>query len=155
MRIAWRLVTAKHQHDAFSGEGARIAGGRWSLRGTRAVYLASSQSLAAAEALLFAGPAALEIPYVMFRVEIPDALAIQEVPAAKLPSSWRVEPAPESIKRIGSEWIAAGTGALLQVPSVLIPAEANYLANPAHPDFAKLRIGKPEPFPFNPRLWKP
>jgi RES domain-containing protein len=154
MKTAWRLLPAKHQHEAFSGEGARIAGGRWSMRGTRTVYLSSSLSLAAVETLLFTGQAALGIPYVVFRIEIPDDVAISDFPISKLPTSWRVEPAPESVKRIGSDWIAAGKGVLLQVPSVVIPQEWNYLANPAHPDFAKLRIAKPEPFPFNPRNWK-
>jgi RES domain-containing protein len=155
VKMAWRLLPAKHQHDAFSGEGARIAGGRWSMRGTRAVYLSSSLTLAALETLLFTGPAALGIPYMVFRVEIPDDVAISEIPGSKIPTTWRVEPAPESIKRIGSDWIAAGVGALLQVPSVILTKECNYLANPAHADFQKLRISKPEPFHFNPRNWKP
>jgi RES domain-containing protein len=154
VRTAWRLLPAKHQRDAFTGEGARIAGGRWSMRGTRAVYLASSLPLAALETLLFTGEAAQGIAYVAFRVEIPDEVTVAVLPPAKLPSTWRVEPAPESVRRIGSEWVAAGAGALLQVPSAVLPQEWNYLLNPTHPDFAKLRISKPEPFQFNPRQWK-
>jgi RES domain-containing protein len=42
--------------------------------------------------------------------------------------------------------------AVLAVPSVIIPEEFNYLLNPAHPDFKKISIGKPEPFAFDPRL---
>jgi hypothetical protein len=29
----------------------------------------------------------------------------------------------------------------------------NYLLNPAHPDFKKIRPGKPESFTFDPRLF--
>jgi RES domain-containing protein len=155
MIIAWRLLPAKHQHEAFTGEGARIAGGRWNLRGTRAVYLSSSMPLAAIETLLFTGDVALGIPYVVFRVEIPNEVAAADLPPKSLPSTWRVEPAPESVKRLGSEWISAGTGVLLRVPSVVLAKEYNYLINPAHADFPKLRISKPEPFFFNPRNWKP
>ena len=43
---------------------------------------------------------------------------------------------------------------VLVVPSVLIPGESNYLINPGHPNFGKLRIGAPEPFEFDPRLLK-
>jgi hypothetical protein len=31
----------------------------------------------------------------------------------------------------------------------------NYLLNPLHPHFKRIRIGRPEPFSFDPRLWKP
>ncbi|MBI2497892.1 MAG: RES domain-containing protein, partial [Opitutae bacterium] len=40
----------------------------------------------------------------------------------------------------------------LRVPSVVVPGEFNYLLNPAHPDFKRVKIGKPEPFSFDPRL---
>jgi RES domain-containing protein len=40
---------------------------------------------------------------------------------------------------------------LLMLPSVLT-REPNFLVNPAHPDFARVRVGKPEPFAFDPRL---
>jgi RES domain-containing protein len=42
----------------------------------------------------------------------------------------------------------------LSVPSAVVPPERNYLLNPAHRDFTKIRIGKPEPFHFDPRLWR-
>jgi RES domain-containing protein len=41
---------------------------------------------------------------------------------------------------------------VLALPSVIIPSESNFLLNPAHPDFKKISIGKPEPFVFDLRL---
>jgi RES domain-containing protein len=41
---------------------------------------------------------------------------------------------------------------VLQIPSVLVPEEHNFLLNPEHGDFARLRFGKPQPFRFDPRL---
>jgi RES domain-containing protein len=41
---------------------------------------------------------------------------------------------------------------VLEVPSVIIPGEVNYLLNPAHPHFRKIVIRKAEPFAFDPRL---
>jgi len=35
---------------------------------------------------------------------------------------------------------------------VLIEGELNYLLNPAHQNFRKIAIGKPEKFTFDPRL---
>ena len=46
MPTVWRLLTARFAHSAFSGEGARLCGGRWSHKGTPMVYTAGSQSLA-------------------------------------------------------------------------------------------------------------
>jgi RES domain-containing protein len=152
--IAWRLVPARHQLDAFTGDGARIAGGRWNMRGTRAVYLASSLALAAGETMFYTGGAVHTIPYVVFRVEIPQEIQISALPLSDLPSTWRVEPPPESVKRMGTEWVVSGVAAVLRVPSVLFPAETNYLVNPAHKDFHRLKISKPESFSFNPRMWK-
>jgi RES domain-containing protein len=42
--------------------------------------------------------------------------------------------------------------AVLEVPSVIVQFEPNYLINPGHPDFKRIKIGKPVPFAFDPRL---
>ena len=55
---------------------------------------------------------------------------------------------------IGDEWLRSKTSPVLRVPSVIIPDESNFLLNPAHADFAKLSISKPEDFRFDPRLIK-
>jgi RES domain-containing protein len=41
---------------------------------------------------------------------------------------------------------------VLAWPSVIVSGEPNFLLNPAHPDFKKITIGKPERFMFDPRL---
>ena len=50
--VAWRIFKPKHEATAFTGEGARLYGGRWNSKGTSMVYAASSQSLAALELLV-------------------------------------------------------------------------------------------------------
>jgi len=35
-----------------------------------------------------------------------------------------------------------------------VRSEINYLLNPAHPDFDKIKISPPEPFSLDPRLLK-
>jgi len=42
--------------------------------------------------------------------------------------------------------------AVLAVPSAIIDEETNYLLNPAHSDFAAIRIGNPHDFEFDQRL---
>lgn len=52
MLTVWRLVTARLAKTAFSGEGARLYGGRWNRKGIRMAYTAGSQSLAMLEMLV-------------------------------------------------------------------------------------------------------
>jgi RES domain-containing protein len=39
----------------------------------------------------------------------------------------------------------------LAVPSVIVPEELNYVLNPEHPTFTRLRVGRPMPFFLDPR----
>jgi RES domain-containing protein len=38
------------------------------------------------------------------------------------------------------------------VPSVLAPSEFNWLIDPRHPDFRRIRLGKLEPFRYDARI---
>jgi RES domain-containing protein len=151
---AWRIVKARHAADAFSGEGARLFGGRWNHRGTRMVYLGGSQALAALELFIHLGPGGGGLRFVAIRVEIPRGMRIRALRPRSLPPNWREQPPPDETKDLGTRWAQGGATAVLRVPSVVVPAETNYLLNPAHPDFAKLVIGPPEPFALDARMWK-
>jgi RES domain-containing protein len=146
---SWRITKRKHARHAFNGEGAREFGGRWNNPGIAVVYTAQSQSLAALEMLVHLDSPGLLESYVLFEVEIDEAL-VQQV--ARLPKNWKGDPPPAQIRAIGDEWALAARSVALRVPSALVPSENNFLLNPNHPDFARLRIGKPIRFRFDPRL---
>jgi RES domain-containing protein len=149
--IAWRLCSAKWADSAFSGEGARIAGGRWNERGTRLVYLGQSLSLCALEVLVHVDPR--DAPaFVAIRVEVPDGLVLRVEELGPLPADWRRIPAPAVLGETGSRWARSAASAVLSVPSAIIPEERNYLLNPDHPDRAHVLAGTAEPFTFDPRL---
>jgi RES domain-containing protein len=151
MLTAWRIVQARYQDDAFSGEGARLRGGRWNSKGTIMVYTAGSIALASIEMVVnLPGPKLLE-EYVRIPVNIPPDL-ILDLPLGELPNDWNSRPAAPSIKAIGDRWIKQGKSAVLKVPSVVIPEEYNYLLSPNHPDFAKISVGSPINYRFDPRL---
>jgi RES domain-containing protein len=150
MPEAWRIIKEKHAATAFSGESARLFGGRWNSRGVPVVYTSSTCSLAALESLVHLNPS-VPFNYVAIRLEFDDAL-LETVRPKALPADWRVEPPPPSTKAIGDAWVRGGRAAVLAVPSAIIPAEPNYLLNPAHPDFKKISLSKPSPFAFDPRL---
>lgn len=150
MPEAWRIVKEKHAATAFSGEGAARTGGRWNPRGVPVVYTSATRSLAALECLVHLNPPVL-FNYVAFRLQFDDAL-IEKFPFASLPSDWQVEPPASSSKAIGDAWVRDARSAVLELPSVIIPGESNYLLNPSHPVFKKISLGKPAPFAFDPRL---
>lgn len=149
--VAWRIVQHKFVKAAFSGDGARRFGGRWNSPGRAVVYTAQSQSLAALEILVHVDSEELLQLYVAIPVTIPEHLFTQ-VRLSALPKNWRAYPAPRSTRAIGDAWLAQASSPVLQIPSVVIPFESNFLLNPAHREFSKLRIGKPVPFHFDPRL---
>lgn len=72
--------------------------------------------------------------------------------AARIPDDWRRLPAPPSTRELGSRWVAESRSVVLRVPSMVVDGEFNYLLNPRHTDFARLNIGEPRPFSFDPRL---
>lgn len=84
--------------------------------------------------------------------EISDDVGIERVGRTALPADWRVTPAPAALADLGMAWVRKRASAVLAVPSVIVPSETNYLLNPAHPHFARIWIGKPEPFSLDPRM---
>ena len=150
MPSAWRLIKTKYLSTAWDGAGARKAGGRWNAPGVAVVYTSGSLSLALVEVLVHL-PADILPAYSAARVEFDDSLLTILVPA-HLPKGWKDSPPPPATQAIGAAWVAAADSAVLRVPSVVVPGEFNFLLNPAHPDFARIRIGAPTAFPFDPRL---
>lgn len=150
MPEAWRIIKARHAAMAFSGEGAALFGGRWNSPDVRIVYVSATKALAALENLVHLNPP-MAFKYVAFHLEF-DASLVREINPANLRKNWAVHPPPPATQKIGDEWVHSASSAILQVPSVIISGEWNYLLNPAHPDFKKIRIGKPEPFTFDRRL---
>ncbi|HEV2062984.1 MAG TPA: RES family NAD+ phosphorylase [Thermoanaerobaculia bacterium] len=148
----WRLCS--RAHAASDGEGARRAGGRWNQRGTAIVYASATLSLAAQELFVHLDPAEVPKDLVAVSADIPNSVRIKILGAAGLPKNWRQYPAPESLAAIGTAWARSLETAVLEVPSAVIPQERNYLLNPAHTDFVRIRSSRPEPFAFDPRMWK-
>jgi RES domain-containing protein len=149
MLEAWRIVRSKRASSAFTGEGAAKMGGRWNSRGIPVVYASASRALAVLETLVHLNPP-MPFEYKIFRIEFAGEQVEHITP--KLPSDWKESPPPDSTRRLGDAWVREARSAILAVPSIIIPDETNYLLNPAHPDFRKVRIGKGVNFAFDARL---
>lgn len=154
MIVAWRLTKSRHAKTAFDGEGARQEGGRWNPKGIPVIYLSDHPALAALEAFVNLKGAAMNIEFVMFRVVIPAEVSVLELAVADLPAVWRNEPPPPETMAVGEKWIREGKATVLKIPSILVPAAANFVLNPHHPAAKKVQIGPAEKFSFDPRMWK-
>ena len=150
MLSVWRLTTARFARAAFSGDGARLYGGRWNEKGVPLVYSAATQSLAMLEMLVQDEP--MRARYVMIEARIPAAVTIDRLSIDDLPPHWRELRSRDQLRAIGSEWARKQTAAVLAVPSAVIPAELNYLLNPSHSHFRQIVSGKPARFETDLRL---
>ena len=152
MRL-WRICRKAHAAVAFSGEGARLYGGRWNSQGVTVVYTSPSLALAAVETFVHLEPNLQPDDLVSIEAEIPDDIATARPDLRALPRRW-YELRDESLRTSGDRWIRAGETIALHVPSAAIRGEWNMLLNPEHSDFRKLKIEKSKPFEFDLRMFR-
>ena len=146
--IGYRIGSSRYR--ANDGAGASLHGGRWNHKGTAVIYTSESVALCALEVL--ANSSRLPAGLMVIGIEIPEAVSIKTVQVSELPAGWD-DPRPSSnLKSIGTNWVRSNATAVLSVPSSIVARERNYLLNPSHPEFGRIRFGAPEPFRFDPRL---
>ena len=148
---AWRVTKEKYAESAFSGEGARLAGGRFNSPGRAVVYASSSLALAELEILVNLPTDHLLGSYVAFKAQLPADL-IDALPPEDLPENWREDPAPRTVKELGDAWLKADGNLALKVPSAVVPSEHNYLLRPRHPAFGEFTLTGPFDPEIDPRL---
>jgi RES domain-containing protein len=149
----YRILRKPFSKTPLDGEGSYRFGGRWSNPGTRLVYTSEHLSLAMLEYFVHIDAADPPKDLVLVVAEIPSNVSRTSVSPTRLPEDWRRTPAPAEITTIGDRFARKGWAAVLIVPSALAPAERNLLINPRHPDFAKIRIHKPQNFDYDPRFF--
>jgi RES domain-containing protein len=91
--------------------------------------------------------------FVRFRLDF-GKVPIIWIAASSLPLGWDDEPPTRLTQLQGDAWVLGGRSAILAVPSVLYRDETNFVLNPVHPDFPRIKISDPEPFSFDPRMAK-
>lgn len=150
--ILYRLTKTRYLTTAWSGFGAKEAGGRWNSAGMAMVYLSETASLTMLETLVHINAPQLLDDFTLLSIDVPDDL-VQTVDLFSLPSDWASEDAPSQLALYGDDWIVSAASAALRVPSTLSPVEYNYLLNPEHPAVPGLMTTvKIIPFRFDTRL---
>lgn len=118
------------------------------------VYTSSTLSLAALETFVHLAERSAPDEFLAMAGDVPAEVGIESIRASDLPANWRSYVAPSALADIGATWVRQARTAVLAVPSAIVPQELNYLLNPAHRDFRRIRVGKPEPFRFDERMGK-
>lgn len=148
----YRISQEKYAND-LSGNGARLFGGRWNSEGKFALYTSSSRSLALLETLAHTPAKILQVKiYLLVTIFLPDTAAIQEVNIKKFPGGWDGTEIRAVTQQTGDDFLSIGKNLALAVPSILMPEELNFVLNPQHSYFKKVRITHQRRIHFDKRV---
>jgi RES domain-containing protein len=155
--IAYRICQAAYAATAaemIAGMGGLHSGGRWHTAGKRIVYVSQNLSLAAHEISVHYPRRKHALKFIMCRIDVPDDLVmtLEAFGIPTLPRGWNSQPPGGTTQAIGDRWLSAKASVALEVPSVIIPGEFNYLLNPEHAKFRRVKARALELFSFDPRL---
>ena len=150
--IVFRLSKSFYSND-ISGKGAETTGARWNSKGIAILYTSASRALCTAEIAVHTALGNVPNDYNIITLEIPDD-SIREVKSNELPSDWKTFPHQDSTQKIGNKFVLDNIHLVLKVPSAVVQGEYNYLVNPNHKDFLKVKIIGIETFTFDERLFK-
>jgi RES domain-containing protein len=151
------LYRIAHEHYAtdLSGTGARLYGGRWNSEGTAALYTASTRALALLETLVHTPLHVLkQKKFLLVTLQLPDETTVEKIDLRKLPSGWDVWDLKQHTQQLGDRFLQHNKKLLLQVPSVLVPEEFNYVLNPSHPHMSRLKVLQQRPLLWNERFFR-
>ena len=137
-----------------SGKGAGIKGARWNSAGVELIYTAGNRSLAMAEVAVHLTLATLPDDYLMLTIHIPDSMEIKEISESDLPEGWKEFPHPVATQTFGNDFVSQKQFCVLKIPSVVTQGDFNYLIDPNHKDFNKIKVTKKEKFPFDNRIFQ-
>jgi len=149
---AFRITKTKYLSQAFTGEGARLAGGRWNPVGSRMVYLASSLSLATLEMFVHTEDYAILMNLFSYLPVSFDSRLIETPSMGELPLGWNSPEILAGTQLYGDGWLRSKRSLILAVPSAVTQNELNYLINPNHPDFSEIQMNDAQPLRLDPRL---
>lgn len=149
----YRLSREKYATD-ISGTGAKLNGGRWNSRGKSALYTAENRSLAVLEVAVHMDFDLIPEDYFLIVIELPEKASIKNITVSDLSKHWDSLPHSESTQLLGDDFLDANQFLALKVPSAIVPHEYNFIINPLHPDFSKVKIITLEAFTFDNRLFK-
>jgi RES domain-containing protein len=146
--IVYRITLTEFAESLFpSGNPAR-----WNSKDVKIIYTAGTRALACLENVVHRSSLGPRENFRTILVEIPDDLKMGEIAASSLHPGWREYTQYPYTQKMGDQWISDHLTAVLKAPSAIIPEESNYLINPLHKDFSRIKYLGNEPFDFDERI---
>jgi RES domain-containing protein len=151
--VLYRVAPEKYALD-LSGEGARLAGGRWNPKLRPALYTSEHPSLALTETLPSFSLEILPLALCLVTLTVADDISILNITCEDLPPDWNAYPPPASTVAMGKRWLTQGEYAALKVPSTRGPVGKcwNFVLNPLHPELSGKMTAAKERWVLDARL---
>jgi RES domain-containing protein len=146
--IVYRISNEKFKND-ISGNGASVNGSRWNSRNIRILYTGEYISLSILESLVHLREVDIPEKMYLLNIEIPEAVHL-EIKNSKLIERWQQH--ISYTQWMGDQFIIANQSLVLKVPSAVVPQEHNFLINPLHKDFKKVKVISSELLQLDKRL---
>ncbi len=125
---------------------------RWNSNDIEIIYTSSTRALACLENIVHRSQKGLNQSFKILTIEIPDSIVADSASIDELPDNWREYWNMHITRNLGDNWAEKGQSVLLKVPSSIIADEHNYLINPKHKDFKKIKLAKVDDFVFDDRI---
>ena len=148
--IVFRICNPPFSED-ISGTGAKLYGGRWNSKGVAVIYASEHISLSVLEMLVHNRFTDFATDLNLLHLSFADTLSIKDVKNSKLKTDWIND--FDYTRFMGDQFIKAGTHAILKVPSAVIKEEHNFIINPFHSNFKKIKITQTVSFSTDKRLF--
>lgn len=145
----FRVSSTKYSKElTASGKAAR-----WNKDGEFVIYTGETRSLAMLENIVHKS-IQTGLNYETMIISIRDSEDVfSRKKISDLPSNWRDISAYSKLQDIGSQWYHSKKSLVLQVPSVIVPQESNYIINANHPEFKNhIMLVRQEEFVLDNRL---
>ncbi|AXQ27606.1 RES domain-containing protein [Solimonas sp. K1W22B-7] len=140
--ILWRIATESKEFPAndLGGGGAAKFPGRWNAEKQFVLYTAPTIALAVLETTAHLDTGGFPLNKFLLKLEVPDDdwNARTIFTPDMLSASWCAIPHGVTSVEASSKWYAGKSTLLLQVPSVIVPEEANILINCKHRRWKKI-----------------
>lgn len=150
--IVYRVCGSKYS-KIISGEGSRKQkNNRWNSFGTSMIYTSDTPSLCAVEMSQHLPPSFPPLGYSLLEIELPDDEPLLIDNSFFENDDWTNEIATS--QALGDFFINENEYLFMKVPSAMITSCYNYLINPNHKNFDKVRIIRSIDFPLKGKLFK-
>lgn len=125
---------------------------RWNSKDVKMIYTAQSRALACLENVVHRNSTGLQNNFRVMQIFVPDDIVLQEVKETDLITGWKEFDKMPYTQSLGDQWIREAKTAILKIPSAIVSGDSNYILNPEHRDYKKIKLLRTEPFEFDDRI---